>query len=584
MSSNSASMTELVRRCYRLAAPFGRVKFIAVMAVIFANGFAQVAGVTSVFPFFALAANPERVTESAIGQWITARIPSMDHSTMLIWAGCISIVSLLLANGISLMSDVVRMRYAHALGHSLRTQLVEALCEQPYGYFLQRNTGHLLQKITGDVQQFVNTVFLPLLEATSRLVTISLLLGTVFFVQPGVAVAAGTIFGGFYIIVFLILRRRSHVLGQALKVANRDMMAGAQQLLGGIKPIMVHGKAYYFRDRFARSSAAQARLLPKVPIYGNTPRYLVEPVVFGSLVGIVLWSATQGRDLGDILPRLSVLALAAYRMLPSIQIFYTQVTQVLSLGYTAREVEVELENAKRVQRSHLGNNSSEIVSFERAIRLDAITFCYPGAPRPVLDNFTLEIRKNSSVGIVGTTGSGKSTLVDILLGLHLPQHGRLLVDDREVKAEDLYAWRRLIGYVPQDIYILDATIEENIAFGISAEEIDRAAMIEAARAAQILEFIETGLPQQWKTEVGERGIRLSGGQRQRIGLARALYHKPRVLVLDEATSALDHETEAEVMRAIQNLHGTITMIVVAHRLSTLDGCDQILRVGGSTGT
>jgi len=581
-----SEILQSLRRCYRLAAPYGRAKLLGVMVLILANGLAQVAGVTSVFPFFALAADPDRIERSNLGQWILAHTPPMDRPTMLIWAGVISIGFTLLANGISLLSDVVRTRYAHALGHSLRTQLMEALCNRPYGYFLQRNSGHLLQKITGDVYQFVNSVCLPLLEAISRFVSVLLLLVTIFFVQPGVAIAAGAIFGGFYVVVFLVLRRRSQALGQALKTANRDMMAGAQQLLGGIKPILVHGKAGYFRDRFARSSAAQARLLPKVPIYGNTPRYLVEPIVLGSLVGIVLWSAAQGRDLGSILPSLSVLALAAYRMLPSIQILYGQVTQVISMGYTAKEVEVELESAQAICHPSSEQNAGGArapLSFERTIKLQGVTFSYPNSARRVLDDFTLEIPKNSSVGIVGTTGSGKSTLVDVILGLHAPQKGRMLVDDYEVGGADLEAWRKLIGYVPQDIYLLDASIEENIAFGIPTEEIDRKAIIEAARAAQILDFVETGLPQSWKTEVGERGVRLSGGQRQRIGLARALYHKPQVLVLDEATSALDHETETEVMRAIESLHGTITMIVIAHRLTTLSGCDAICRIVNGKG-
>lgn len=572
-------------RCYRLAAPFGRGKLLGVMALIFANGVAQVAGVTSVFPFFALAADPERIERSDFGQWILTHTPPMDRPTMLIWAGVISIGMLLLANGISLVSDVVRTRYAHSLGHSLRTQLMEALCNRPYGYFLHQNTGHLLQKITGDVYQLVNQVGLPLLEAISRFVTVLLLLITIFLVQPGVALSAGLLFGGFYVIVFLVLRRRSQLLGDALRTANRDMMAGAQQLLGGIKPILVHGKARYFKDRFARSSAAQARLLPRVPIYGNTPRYLVEPIVFGSLVGIVLWSAAQGRDLGDIIPNLSVLALAAYRMLPSIQILYGQITQVISMGYSAKEVEIELAGAQQplLLSGSPAPEGAAPLSFDHAIELRNVGFTYGSAPRPVLDGFTLEIPKNASIGIVGTTGSGKSTLVDIILGLHTPQSGQLLVDGREIIPAELPRWRKLIGYVPQDIYLLDASIEENIAFGVPVAEIDRAAMIEAARAAQLLEFIEKSLPLAWKTEVGERGVRLSGGQRQRIGLARALYHKPEVLVLDEATSALDHETESEVMRAIESLHGTITMIVVAHRLTTLAGCDAICRIANGRG-
>ena len=206
----------------------------------------------------------------------------------------------------------------------------------------------------------------------------------------------------------------------------------------------------------------------------------------------------------------------------------------------------------------------------------------PNAKRPVLEDFNLVIPKLSSTGIIGTTGSGKSTLVDIILGLHTPDRGRILVDGHSLQPGDLPAWRALIGYVPQDIYLLDASVAENIAFGVPPAEIDQKSLQAAAGAAQILEFIETELPQGWDTTVGERGVRLSGGQRQRIGLARALYHHPEILILDEATSALDVETEAEVMKAIQSLKGRITMIIIAHRLSTIESCDQVCRIGNGS--
>jgi ATP-binding cassette subfamily C protein len=572
----------LLSRCFALAAPYGRRKLVIVLAVIFANGLFQVIGVTSIFPFFALAADPDRIRNSRFGSWLLAHLPPMHQNTLLIWAGIVSIALLFLSNAVTLAGEVIRTRYGHGLGHFLRTRLMEALSARPYGYFLERNSGALLQKVVFDVMQFINGVFLPLMESLSRVVTLAFLLLTVFLVQPIIALGAAVLLGGFYGIVFMLLRHRSHLLGEGLQEANRGTIITAQQFLGGIKPILVHGKEKFFTEEFARHSAAQARLFPWVPIYGSGPRYLIEPIAFGGLVAAVIWLAAHGRSFSDILPNLTVMALAGYRMLPSIQLLYGQLSQINAMRYTVNEIETELAEidatSKRIKPLERVTEPIQL-SFEKAIRLENINFNYPGSNRAVLEDFSLEIPKNSSIGIIGATGSGKSTLVDIILGLHCPRSGVIRLDDRVLAPGDFGSWRSMIGYVPQDIYLLDASVTANIAFGIPADQIDQAALREAAKAGQILDFIESELPAKWDTLVGERGVRLSGGQRQRIGLARALYHRPQILVLDEATSALDTATEAEVLKAINALQGTITMIVVAHRLSTIQGCGNICRLG-----
>src|SRR6266404_5067354 len=569
----------LLSRCFALAAPYGRRKLVIVLAVIFANGLFQVIGVTSIFPFFALAAEPDRIRNSRFGSWLLAQLPAMDQNTLLIWAGIVSIALIFISNAVTLVGEVIRTRYGHGLGHFLRTRLMEALSARPYGYFLERNSGALLQKVVFDVMQFINGVFLPLMESLSRIVTLAFLLLTVFLVQPVIALGAALLLGGFYGIVFMLLRHRSHLLGEGLQEANRGTVIAAQQFLGGIKPILVQGKEKFFTEEFARHSAAQARLFPWVPIYGNGPRYLIEPIAFGGLVAAVIWLAAHGRGFSDILPNLTVMALAGYRMLPSIQILYGQLSQINAMRYTVGEIEAELAEigaaSKRIKPPEQVEGVLPL-SFEKAIRLENITFNYPASNRAVLENFSLEIPKNSSVGMIGPTGSGKSTLVDIILGLHRPQSGGIRVDDRVLRPEDFRSWRSMIGYVPQDIYLLDASVAANIAFGIPSDEVDQTALREAATAAQILSFIETELPAKWNTLVGERGVRLSGGQRQRIGLARALYHRPQLLVLDEATSALDTKTEMEVIEAINALHGQLTLIIIAHRLSTIARCDSIV--------
>lgn len=572
----------LLSRCFALAAPYGRRKFVIVLAVIFANGLFQVIGVTSIFPFFALAAEPDRIRNSRFGSWLLAHLPAMDQNTLLIWAGVVSIALLFFSNAVTLAGEVIRTRYGHGLGHFLRTRLMEALSARPYGYFLERNSGALLQKVVFDVMQFINGVFLPLLESLSRVVTLVFLLLTVFLVQPIIALGAALLLGGFYGIVFMLLRHRSHLLGEGLQEANRGTVIAAQQFLGGIKPILVHGKEKFFTEEFARHSAAQARLFPWVPIYGNGPRYLIEPIAFGGLVAAVIWLAAHGRAFSDILPNLTVMALAGYRMLPSIQILYGQLSQINAMRYTVDEIETELaEVSATSQMVKFPERDGEAapLSFEKAIRLEDITFNYPGSNRAVLEKFSLEIPKNSSIGIVGATGSGKSTLVDIILGLHCPQSGVIRVDDRILTSDDFVSWRSMIGYVPQDIYLLDASVTANIAFGIPPDEVDHTTLREAAKAAQILDFIETELASQWNTVVGERGVRLSGGQRQRIGLARALYHRPQVLVLDEATSALDTKTEMKFVEAVRGLSGRMTIVMIAHRLSTVANCERLVDLG-----
>jgi len=581
---------QLVQRCYKLARPYGLGRLSLVLAVILLNGLFQVIGVTSVFPFFALAADPEMVKNSAAGVWVLERLPPMEDRDLLIWAGLFSIALLFVANGVSLMSDVIRSRYGHGFGHMLRSNIIESLSRRPYGYFLENNSGAMLQKIGGDVNQFIGSVFLPILDALARLVTLSLLLLAVFLVDPMIALGAGVVIGGIYTVVLFVLRKRSHAIGLGLQVANRGAMIAAKQFISGIKPILVHQKAEYFKGAYCRHSKQQARLHPWIPIFAHGPRYLIEPLAFGALVAVIIVFAASGRPFIELLPSLSVMAFAGYRMLPAVQLFYSQLTMINTMRYTVDEIEGELmafdafaEKGKpRVESSSA--TESPGIDFNEAIQLKNISFEYPGAKAPVLENFNLTIPKNSAVGVVGPTGSGKSTLVDIILGLHKPTSGEILVDGRKLEEADLPAFRRMIGYVPQDIYLMDSPIAENIAFGVAPGEIDQEALHEAARAAQILNFIETELPKGWGTVVGERGVRLSGGQRQRVGLARALYHKPEFLILDEATSALDVNTETEVMKAIRSLQGTITMIIIAHRLSTIETCSEVCKLeGGKAG-
>ena len=503
----------------------------------------------------------------------------MDNRQLLLVAGVIAVAGLLASNAVNLVAEYARTHYTQSFGHWLRVRLLRQIASQPYTYFLQRNSGELLKKVLGDVSNYTTGVLLPLLDTVARALTAVLLLTTLFLVQPVIALSAAIGLGGFYVIVFRLLSRKRREVDDNLRISIGGFFREAHQMLGGIKPVKVHRAEEHFLSRFARHSAVVARMNARVPIFGNTARYLIEPIAFGGLVVAVLLLAARGRDFSDILPNLGVMALAGYRLLPSLQLLYSQLTQVSSVRHAVDEVYEEFIAAETSRPVSPGIGTDVLtratpLRWTEAITLREVSFCYPGASRPTLDGISLTIPKNTSLGVIGPTGSGKSTLVDLLLGLYQPAAGEIRIDDRLLTPELVRSWQASIGYVPQDIFLIDDSIARNIAFGLSDNEIDPERLREACAMAQILDFIETELRADFNTNVGERGVRLSGGQRQRIGLARALYQRPSVLILDEATSALDLGTEAKLLEALRSLTGKLTMVVAAHRLSAVADCDK----------
>jgi len=573
---------DLIRRVFFLARPYGRKRLAIVFIFSLAQGAFQVIGVSSILPFLALAADPGKFRESAAGKWLLSQSASLSDGQLLMVTGIFALLMLFVSNGINIAAEVNRSHYARGFAHWLRSGLLHKIASRPYAYFLRRNSGVLLKKVNNDVNQYTNQVLLPLLDSFARAITVLFLLLTLLVVDPGVALGASALFGVFYFGLFRFLGKRRREISSGVKLSGRGIMRESQQLLGGIKPIKVHRAEEPFMENFRRHSEKQAKLMAWMPLYQNGPRYLIEPLAFGALVVLVLIYSARGQDLISLLPTLGVMALAGYRLLPSVQLLYGQATIVSTTLHTLDEVyeefvAVEKELAPEIDETKTRFTAPPPLEWHTAITLENLGFQYPGTARPVIENLSLTIPRNSSLGIVGATGSGKSTLVDLILGLHQPTSGYILIDGVPLTPENRRAWRGGIGYVPQDIFLIDDTLVANIAFGAPKERVDPNRLREAAAAAQILDFIES-LPKQWESRVGERGVRLSGGQRQRIGLARALYHQPSLLILDEATSALDVETEAEVMKAINTLSGSITMLIIAHRLSTIEGCSAKLNL------
>jgi ABC-type multidrug transport system fused ATPase/permease subunit len=575
------NVADLIRRVLFLARPYGRAKLALIFSLSFAQALFQVIGITSIFPFLAIAADPDRIRRSHFGTRFLSLFPPMENRQLLLVAGIIAIAGLVASNAVNLLAEYARTRYSQNFGHWLRVRLLRRMASQPYTYFLQRNSGDLLKKIIGDVANYTTGVLLPLLDTVARLLTAALLLATLFLVQPVIAVSAAIVLGGFYVIIFRLLARKRREVDENLRISLGGFFREAQQMLGGIKPVKVHRAEEHFLSRFSRHSAVIAQMNARVPVFANSVRYLVEPLAFGGLVFAVLLLAMRGRDFSDILPNLGVMALAGYRLLPSLQLLYSQLTSISSVRHALDEVYDEFVAAETDASVLPGTSRDGLIPvmpfhWNDGISLREVSFRYPGASRPALDGLSLTIPKNSSVGVIGPTGSGKSTLVDLLLGLYQPTAGEILIDGRSLRPELVPAWQASIGYVPQDIFLIDDTIARNVAFGLPDNEIDRARLREACAMAQLLDFVEAELPDVFDTNVGERGVRLSGGQRQRIGLARALYHRPSLLILDEATSALDMATEAKLLDALRSLAGKLTMVVAAHRLSAVANCDQLI--------
>ena len=578
MKASSKYWSELISELWFLARPYGAVKASVVLLVILMQGVFQVVGVTSIFPFLALAADPKGFRDSDIGGRILGALPALTEVQLLLFAGAASILILGASNLFNLLSEFVRARYAHGLGHWLKVRLVEEIVAKPWGYFLASNSGVLLKKISADVNHMVLFVVIPFLEGASRLVTAILLVAILLAVNYQVAIGAALLFAAFYFAVYRLLRQRMRNASSAIKLADRGVTRDAQQILTGIKNIKVAHAETYFIQQFSAHSEKQARINAKLPLFISAPKYLLEPIAFGAVIALVVAYSAMGRDVQSVIPLLGVIGLAGYRLLPAAQLLYGQISQITGARHALDEVYQEFrEDSQNVSIQERFAQPKPLL-WNHEVGVENLCFSYPGTTKPVISDLSFVLKRGSSLGVVGATGSGKSTLVDLLLGLHMPTSGGICVDGKMLTTDLIRSWQASIGYVPQDIFLVDDTVARNIALGVPDSDIDIVRLREAAEAARILGFIESELPGGFKAVVGERGVRLSGGQRQRIALARALYRKPELLILDEATSALDNETEAQVVDEINNLQGAVTMIVIAHRLSTIQRCQFVLEL------
>jgi ABC-type multidrug transport system fused ATPase/permease subunit len=454
----------------------------------------------------------------------------------------------------------------------LGARLLDLYLHAPYRFHLQRNSAELVRTLESAAKDaFARSIGPSVSVATEGAVIIGITI-VLLALQPLIALGTAMYFLVIVLVYQRIINRRAHELGYQYQELNAESYKAIQQPLGGVKEVIVGNRQPFFVDRLAGYKDRTAQIERKFQFYAELPRQYLETafILGGGLLALVL--SLVGEE--EAIAVLGLFIAAGFRLLPTLYRFVSSTTTFLtglaSVDIVCADID-ELEAAIAAEQP--SSATTEVPPLRHALTVESVSFRYEGTRRLVLEDVSLTVQRGESVAIVGTSGAGKSTLVDLILGLHRPQQGVIRVDGVNI-ADDVEGWQRQIGLVPQEVYLLDASLRENVAFGIPDDEIDDDRVTTAIRRAQLEQFV-VGLPEGLATETGERGVRLSGGQRQRLGIARAFYTDPQVLVLDEATSALDNATEAELSSMIAELHGTLTMIVIAHRLSTVKNCDRV---------
>lgn len=554
----------------------GRLKLLSVLIIV--TGLVQVLNIVSIFPFISVASNPDVIDANQYLSRAKEILHIETNNEFLVYLGIAVLFSIILTNAFLAFSTWVTMKFVVTTTNSFSFRLLQRYLNETYQFHLQRNSADLVKNITGEVNRVVNGGIMSSLEICSKGFTVLAILVLLVFMDPVIASLMVTILGGAYTAVYFILRKKLAKVGKIVTGLFSTRFQYINESLGGIKELMVMRRQRYYLDQFQNVS----REIIKHQVFNRSatdlPKYILETIAFGGILTIAIYIIAVEQDTKSIMPTIALYGFAGYRLMPALQAIF-KATATLKHDISAVDLfyqDLVGTPEQPFNRETIGKVDKTKLQFDKNIILKDVSFSYPNAKNKAVDSLSMQIDCNSSVGIVGTSGSGKSTLVDIILGLLSTSSGTITIDGLILSSSNINQWQNNIGYVPQTIFLSDLTISENIAFGIPSHEIDQQQVIVAAKMANLHDFISNDLEEGYHTIVGERGIRLSGGQRQRIGIARALYHQPKLLLLDEATSALDGKSEKVVMQAVSELAGKVTIIMIAHRLSTVMNCDYLV--------
>lgn len=568
-------MFKTIKQLFSLLSPEQVRQFYILQVLVVVMAFTELLGIASIAPFMALVGDISILEKSNVFAELYQFSGITDPMDFVFYTGLLVLVALSISTLVSMFTIWKLSLYAARIGTEIADRLYAYYMQEDWQFHASGSSAQLTKQVSTEAIRVTNGIVQPLMQMNAKVVLATLISVSILIYNPIIAITGLFIFALAYFLLYKLVRKKLVSNGQLISQVSTERFRLMNEGFGGIKDVLLLNRSQDFVKRFEESGQVFARALGLNSGISQVPRYFMELIAFGTMIGLVLLliKLHEG-NLGAVLPILAVYALAAFKLLPALQQIYSSIAQIKGNLSAFEAVKEDLERSVISQKPITKEALPIRTELQEQISIKDIKFNYPGKSRPAVNGVTMTIPVNSVVGLVGSSGSGKSTLIDLLLGLLMPQSGHIYVDDTHITPENKRAWQNTLGFVPQSIFLSEGTIAENIAFGLPFADIDLKQVNKALELASLTELVAQ-LPDGVNTKVGERGVQLSGGQRQRIGIARALYHEADVLVFDEATSALDGITEKVIMDAIHDFSGQKTIIMIAHRLKTVQKCDII---------
>jgi len=568
-------MLNSLKKLWQLFNKKERIQIFSLLFAFLVMALVQVIGIASIMPFMELVMKPEIVTENKMLNTLYNYFHFNSINSFTIFIGIVMTFIIVISNVISILTIWLKQKFVWKNNHRLSKKLLKRYMAKPYSYFLNHNSTDLGKNVLQEVQSLTKDYLIKLLDLVTNLLVVLAIISLLFITDVKITLAVILILGGSYAVLYYITKNRMKIAGQKRFEANKYRFKIVNETFSGIKQIKINSRENEFLTRFSKHSSENSNIRAWHTIIMQIPHYGLETVAFGGIILLVLSLIVVGGARSKIIPIVSLFTFAGYRLMPALKKVFQSASYIIFNTAILDKIHEDIFEDGNYTSQNWPDEFPKAMEFKNKIELEDISFSYSGDEKIILKNINMNIKKNTKIGLVGATGSGKSTLVNIILGLLRPKDGKISVDGNKLTQDNMRNWQRNIGYVPQEIYLCDDTILNNIAFGLPKSKIDFSSAKKAAKIANINKFIENDLPEGYKTMVGERGVRISGGQRQRLGLARALYHDPAVLILDEATSSLDEATQKSVIESIYNIAEIKTIIIIAHRLSTVSYCNDI---------
>lgn len=568
-------MLTVIKQLFALLTDKQLKQFYILQVLVVIMAFTELLGIASIAPFMALVGDISILETNGVFAQLYQMSGLNNPMDFLFYTGVIVLVMLTFSTVVSMFTTWRLSIFGARIGTEIADRLYTYYMQQSWQFHASGSSAQLTKQVSTEAARISSQIVQPLMTMNAKIVLALFISISIVIYDPVIAILGLFIFSLAYFLLYSLVRQKLESNGQQLSEVSTQRFRLMNEGFGGIKDVLLLNRSHDFITRFHDSGKVFARAQGTNIAISQVPRYFIELIAFGAMISLVLvLIKVHSGNLGEVLPVLAVYALAAFKLLPALQQIYSSLSQIKGNTAAFEAIREDLEQSFESQKTSNDTAVSISVDLKKGIKLSDITFSYPGKERAAVNGVTITIPVNSVIGLVGSSGSGKSTLIDLLLGLLTPQQGSIYVDNICITADNKRAWQDLLGFVPQSIFLSEGSVAENIAFGIPAKDISLEQVNKALNLANLTELVEQ-LPEGINTKVGERGVQLSGGQRQRIGIARALYHEAEVLVFDEATSALDGITEKTVMDAIHEFSGQKTIIMIAHRLKTVEKCDLI---------